>query len=201
MCSGRSFRVQNEVGNGVQSVYYSCMLVPQLWTINKKLRKEASLAWARKHSARLLISIRPSAEDISSSAPPSSYVSAATISIQVVIRTTSVRHEWERSTPICYKVRLNAILAWSLEDLLSPHRFTQVELQIFLSHWMHTEDILDSLSKVMEGHTDTDWKPIQIIPLDRWEARSRVTVWFRQSNDTFDPVSGVISILVPKARI
>jgi len=201
MCSGRSFEVRDQVRNGVQSVYYSCVLVPQLWAINKKLREEASLGWARKHFARLLISTRPCAEDILGSAPPSSCVSAATISIQVVIRTTSARHEWERPTPICHKVRLSAILAWSLEDLLSPRRFTQVGLQIFLSHWMHTEDVLDSLSGAMQDHPDKAWKPIQIIPLDRWEARSRVTVWFGQSDDSLDSISGIVSILVPKAKI
>jgi hypothetical protein len=179
LCSERQFEIGNRDKDGVQSVYYSCVPLLQLRTTNKQLWAEASLAWARRHFARLLVSARPSAECTINLAPPS---------------------HWEKSTSVCLKDVLDAILAWSLGDMLGLHRFTRVDLRISLSHWMHTKDVLDSLTRSMESYTATDWKLPQVIPLDRWEAKGRVTVCFEQSNDTFSHISGTISVLVPRAR-
>jgi hypothetical protein len=200
LCSERQFEIGNRDKDGVQSVYYSCVPLLQLRTTNKQLWAEASLAWARRHFARLLVSARPSAECTINLAPPSHWVSSSTTSIQVIFRITPYQHTWEKSTSVCLKDVLDAILAWSLGDMLGLHRFTRVDLRISLSHWMHTKDVLDSLTRSMESYTATDWKLPQVIPLDRWEAKGRVTVCFEQSNDTFSHISGTISVLVPRAR-
>jgi len=200
LCSGREFEIGNRDGDGVQSVSYSCMPPPQLRTTNKQLWVEASLAWARAHSARLLVSVRPSVEYGMNLAPPSHWVSSSTTSIQVVVRIATCQYAWARPTSVRLKHVLDSILAWGLKDMLALRRFVRIDLRIFLAHWMHTKDVLDSLNKSLESYTVMDWKPPQVVPFDRWESHGRVTICFENSNETSSPVSGTISILVPKAR-
>jgi len=198
---GRDFKFGDRNGDGVQSVYYSCVPLAQLCMTNKELWVEASLAWARKHFAKVLVSIRPSVECRIRSAPPSYWISPSTKSIQVEILIAPMQHTWTHSKSTNPKDVLDAVLGWSFEDLLSPHRFIRVELKVVLAHWMRTEDVSNSLDRAIAIHTGPDWKPTQIVPLDRWESKSRVTVCFERSNDTYGSSSGTISILVPRAAV
>jgi len=201
VCSGRGSAIGNRDGDGVQSVSYSCVPLPQLRTTNKQLWVEASLAWARTHSARLLVSVRPSVEYRMSLAPPSHWVSSSTKSIQVIVRIATCQYEWARPTSVRLKDVLDSTLAWGLEDMLGLRRFTRIDLKIFLAHWMHTKDVLDSLTKSLGNCTVTDLKPPQVVPFDRWESRGRVTIIFEKSKDTSSPISGTISVLIPEVRV
>jgi len=196
---GRDFKFGDRKGDGVQSVYYSCVPLAQLRKTNKELWVEASLAWARSHFAKVLVSIRPSVERRIRSAPPSYWISPYTKSIQVEIHVAPRQHTWTHFKSASPKDVLDTVLGWSFEDLLSPHRFIRVELKVVLAYWMHTEDVSTSLDRAIAIHTGTDWKPIQVVSLDRWESKSRVTVCFERSNDTYGSSSGTISILVPRA--
>ena len=197
LSSASQLSTDSDTGMRAQSVAYSCILPVALQATNKQLRCESRLAWSRKHYVRLALSVRPSIHDTMNSSLPTQLVSKLTRRIQISISIIAADHIQESRATRYQRDNLILLLVRTLRDLLQPQRFFRVNLRIVLSDYMDTESIVYAFKMMMYSMSDTSWDATQVVPLDRWLSKSRVSAAFEQIADSGNAVSGTVTVLAP----